>query len=150
MRLSTASHLHHVSCLSSTRTETTLLVIMFPKFVTFIKAPNMSTLSPIMCCAHSLKLSKVLSTTCDGVMHSLCALCELDNCQTDEDICYAAGGVTKYSVAMISSVISWRAFPAMFTKWNDCFILFDIPTEKHANCSRMYSLNVALRQRPIF
>ena len=38
----------------------------------------------------------------------------------------------------------------MFTKLNVRFMFRDMPCEKHASSSRMYSLNVALLQWPIF
>jgi hypothetical protein len=55
-----------------------------------------------------------------------------------------------YSATTSSSVMSVNALPATLTKWNFVFICVDIPSEKHASSSRIYSLNVAPRQRPIF
>lgn len=55
-----------------------------------------------------------------------------------------------YSCKTNSSVISWKAFPAMLTKLNFRFIRLDIPFAKHASSSRMYSRKVVPRHRPIF
>ncbi len=63
---------------------------------------------------------------------------------------YAALGVVVYGRRIIVLVMSVYASPAIFTKLNFCFMFLDIPAEKHASSSRMYSLNVALRHRPIF
>ncbi len=60
------------------------------------------------------------------------------------------GVVVVADKCMMAGVTSWYAPPAMLTKLNCRDICVDIPVEKHANSSRMYSLKVAPRHRPIF
>jgi hypothetical protein len=55
-----------------------------------------------------------------------------------------------YSQVISLLVMALNALPAIFTKLNFFFMLVDIPSEKQASSSRMYSLNVALRHLPIF
>ncbi len=54
---------------------------------------------------------------------------------------YAALDVVVYGRCTISSVTSVYTPPAILTKLNFVFIFVDIPCEKHASSSRMYSLN---------
>ncbi len=66
---------------------------------------------------------------------------------------YAAAAVdtlTSYSWSMSSSMMKLNALPAILMKLNFFFLLVDIPLEKQASSSRMYSLNVAPHHQPIF
>ena len=60
---------------------------------------------------------------------------------------YAAAAVGNDSTA---EVTSWNAPHAILTKLRVLFMAVDVPLEKHASSSRIYSMNVALHQRPIF
>ena len=52
--------------------------------------------------------------------------------------------------ADVTSTRSPCALPVMFTNLNFCFVFFDMPAEKHASSSRMYSLNASPFHLPIF